>query len=1109
MKSQVIPFVSDLPVELSGESDLFGHTDYAEALVCSCLCAPSPFTIGLFSPWGTGKSAVLEETIKRINDGTNSDAVAVNVDVWKYEGVTLQRDIVNSIGTQLDELGATRCGFNVKKHNERLDGDVVTQSSSFEFNGAAFIAAICAAILAAVVVWLSYVIDEGIEVAALGATVAFLITLFAKAFRARDVQVTQKQLRNPDEFARLFQRLLDKGLNRKRLIIGIDNLDRCSPERVVDVLGAIKTLLEPSRPVDVDLVFLIAADDAALLRHLIAQEIASGSDAFDLKSVGEHRDAGLQVEDPDRWSTASPASSSAVSKETVQVTQEYLRKFFNGSLRITSLLDGDIRAFTKIHTRDFAAAHNLKPPQADTLVEMIATNVDQNPRRIKQLINSIQLKLELLNQRRESKKIQMDPDPLVVAKLAVIADVWPERFRELEEDPDKLAKWHLDAATAGVDASDHDWDSFLVNTSQVDAPNLRPYLTLKQREEELRLERYSDFERWLMDGDSGSASTFLKDLAPESRASYQAEVLPILDRTVRRYRASAINVVRVTMEVEELHGCAPEAIQTYLQYPEAKERLSILNPNALLTEARKLDKREQEAIVELLWNAFEEDGKTAIERRASISGALAENEDLAGDWQRLPQILKSESFRRDFSAYVNLAEIHPELVPAEAASDAIAALEPQPDWDIDVPEYRIARSVCGSGESKVTKSQQVEFARIVAKHLAELRGADNEVAYKRVAMDAASVVEKIKVAATPQEVYDLMNSDWPNLGPGYRTPATVFVGAILDAGPRDQGINQAIDWVNRFFDESPDIAVAWSAQNKSESMESQANTRFSYALAESDPASEARKLAELELTAMKRKRAREVLPLAVERALDVHYFQRAAQLVTDRQDFISEEKRVSAIDRILGATNDPGAPDDTVIAVATLPAALLNPAQADSRTNYIVRAALNSQANWESALQTLNVTDGVAGDTAARSLLEGILGQGGDARNVIPQLTYLAGQKDRLDLEQIDRLGAFIMTGIGSALAEQNEQSIQTLCSALSSLQTTPSPAVRKAWVVQLLTHEEGQSSENIRVALLVTADSVTGPTGDARTRIKKRLKSLWSGNDTDQSVARQASGTG
>lgn len=76
-------FLSDNPLDGNvPESVKFGHETIAETLSAIIRNCPTPFTIGLFGTWGTGKSTVINLAKKLLPELEGS---IVEFDVWKYE----------------------------------------------------------------------------------------------------------------------------------------------------------------------------------------------------------------------------------------------------------------------------------------------------------------------------------------------------------------------------------------------------------------------------------------------------------------------------------------------------------------------------------------------------------------------------------------------------------------------------------------------------------------------------------------------------------------------------------------------------------------------------------------------------------------------------------------------------------------------------------------------------------------------------------------------------------------------------------------------------------------------------------------------------------------
>src|SRR5262249_2020080 len=177
------------------------------------------------------------------------------------------------------------------------------------------------------------------------------------------------------QFLAKFRGLL-KALRQTRLVIAVDNLDRCSPELVDELLTTIKTYLEPAseKSRDADVVFLIAADDQAVRRHLETREL-------------ERRTIGTSVVGIDTDAYKSAVQSSR------EYVDEFLRKFFSTTIPLKDALEEELRDYALTELKPFISARSPTGRQErsdfeDKLVGMVTQALRKNPRRLKQFVNN-------------------------------------------------------------------------------------------------------------------------------------------------------------------------------------------------------------------------------------------------------------------------------------------------------------------------------------------------------------------------------------------------------------------------------------------------------------------------------------------------------------------------------------------------------------------------------------------------------------------------------------------------------------------------------------------------------------------------------------------------
>ena len=337
---------------------------------------------------------------------------------------------------------------------------------------------------------------------------AFVFLQVQGVLKAQQQMVTRRRLEDPDRFASVFRSLVSH-VNREVLVVAIDNLDRLPGPQALEVLGAVKTFLEPEAEAartstlrmalggtelpKTRVVFVVAVDDHALRRHLSALAPRSAGDDI----VGANRYA-----------------------------DEYLRKFFNASTTLRPVLTGDLAAFIRgqlepVFSRAqepeedlfFGGLPRLCEQLAQT-TEMATVALRRNPRRVRQFAANLELQLRLIRQRetnRDGARPLIAP-PIsghvaMVAKLVLLEEEWPVVYELLCKDESKLETWH-EAARRGErpdDVTEESWTTlapFLRTSHRVQSASLRAFVRLKRTVHELEVPDYDDFRRSVVSGES-------------------------------------------------------------------------------------------------------------------------------------------------------------------------------------------------------------------------------------------------------------------------------------------------------------------------------------------------------------------------------------------------------------------------------------------------------------------------------------------------------------------------------------------------------------------------------------------------------------------------------
>jgi len=637
------PFLTDEPDPLS--TDAFGHGDYADALHSIVTDSSPPLAVGLFGPWGVGKSSIIGALQGKL---AGSGTAFVYFDAWRYEEDSLRRQFLLDVASDLKKDGHLG-KFDPKRKLRDVEYETqeIEESLGWHWPRIArlLIIAMIFGLVALALILLGVVhslssgsFGKKVLVALITAVVAGLAAAVSQSISIDAVSLTRRKLEDPDRFAAKFAEVL-QALEPKRLVIAIDNLDRSSPAKAIEVLATIKTYLEPivspdavprssGRPTaDKKIVFVIAVDDEALRRHLIAQERAR-SDRFDEVSAGRY-------------------------------VEEYLAKFFGARLPIRRLLDDDMRDYVARYMKPLAATRELGPEAERDLITVVNAGLRGNPRAVKQFHNDLEVRLRLLEEREKAKASgapgispPISGEVAMVAKLALIEREWPAAFARLQADPLVLERWMIEARRddtvdwtahpevggqgieiegaeqpdAALLADRRRLATFLRASARVESTHLRAFLSLKQARIEVELPSYFEFHDALTAGERERISEVLAAVSEAERGRLVDRITTILGEELERgHLDAARSIVDVVCSADAFlsdDGVRRAVIERAADEPDLKREMTKLDPVAVLRTGELLEAAGRRRLFEPFLDIFHRTD-VADDERIGMARALA------------------------------------------------------------------------------------------------------------------------------------------------------------------------------------------------------------------------------------------------------------------------------------------------------------------------------------------------------------------------------------------------------------------------------------------------------------------------------------------------------
>jgi hypothetical protein len=260
------------------DSDDFGYGAIAGRVAETILVLEPPLTIGLFGPWGSGKTSMYELLRRELKAKDKKTRLAY-YDASTYGGEALKRNFISHIAAELGYDAEKYPEFHRGLYESRRRTEIDFEAVKDKLRPIASLLALLYfgfLLIFCVLVGITSIgtkenffgqigetLPQLIAPTAVGGLVIAVVGLLMKG---ATIDADQSKPASDEAFAKCFGDLIEQGRKDhkfKRLVVFVDELDRCSSEDVVSTLTAIRTFLTQKHAV-----FVVAADRAALERAL-------------------------------------------------------------------------------------------------------------------------------------------------------------------------------------------------------------------------------------------------------------------------------------------------------------------------------------------------------------------------------------------------------------------------------------------------------------------------------------------------------------------------------------------------------------------------------------------------------------------------------------------------------------------------------------------------------------------------------------------------------------------------------------------------------------------------------------------------------------------------
>lgn len=443
----------------------------------------SPLTIGVFGLWGAGKSTLLNLIEHQLNED-DANVTCVKINAWMFEGYEDAK--IALMETLLKEL----CQENKFEKVKNGIKNLLSRINLFKVATSAI--SLGASVTASVATGNALPIVMSLPRTAEGAMNA-IKKISDNAENIKETYLNEETsdpqnesiVDNIRKFRTEFEGMI-KSAKVDNVVIIVDDIDRCTPERIIDTLEAIKLFLSVPHTI-----FVIAADEN-VIQYAIKKKYPL-VEGMNVELSTEYIEKIIQL----------PIYIPELSSKDIEnyllllITQQYLstrdfqsllQKIYNERVitRDTRITLAEIKKYISELNLKYTPSEEEYMEDAlivDSIRSIVSVTLKGNPRQAKRFLNTFVTKKQL-----SQMYYGDDLDMRVLAKLLVLQKLDPDLFNELNA-------WNKEFTVCN-DKFKNMYDSVMSGKQNVDytkwaIPEIQKWLDCEPKElYEQRLDKY-------------------------------------------------------------------------------------------------------------------------------------------------------------------------------------------------------------------------------------------------------------------------------------------------------------------------------------------------------------------------------------------------------------------------------------------------------------------------------------------------------------------------------------------------------------------------------------------------------------------------------------------
>jgi hypothetical protein len=326
-----------------------GFSETSAALAAVILHTPPQFSVGIFGGWGSGKTTLMKAIRERLS--AEQHVVTVDFNAWRFEREPLL--LVPLLDTIRDGL------LRWSTTTADIKGRARTAASRIGRVVEALAAGLSAGVqLPGGIASVNYDVGKGLDALSLSNRAEGPKSLYVAAFA---------------ELEQAFKDFADGGIDR--VVVFVDDLDRCLPSHALDVLESMKLFFDLR-----GFIFVVGLDESVVERAVLSRFAMPGEPAAAAAANG----------------TEQPAAY--LQQSAHYLSREYVKKIFQVPYTLPPVAPSMLNHLLA----SIRLENGLKVPQSRDLdltvrpyLEKIAVDGKLNPREVKRFINTYTLQTSI------------------------------------------------------------------------------------------------------------------------------------------------------------------------------------------------------------------------------------------------------------------------------------------------------------------------------------------------------------------------------------------------------------------------------------------------------------------------------------------------------------------------------------------------------------------------------------------------------------------------------------------------------------------------------------------------------------------------------------------